>query len=705
MGTRYRLGVDVGGTFTDLVAIDEDGTMTIAKSPSTPADSSIGAVNAIEKAGLDLLDATIFVHGATVGANTIIENKGAKTAIITTRGFRDNLELRRGRRVQEDPTVMYDLQMDLPQDYVGGHSPLVSRKHRYEVTERMNYKGDVLTPLDEEELREIARRIGDTDVKAIAVCYLFSFLNPSHELRTAEILRELLPGVTVSLSSEILPIIREYERLSTTTLNAYIMPIMQMYIENLRRKLAARGFTRDFYIMQSSGGIMSSRLAGERPVYTIDSGPAGGVSASADLGKALGYPNVIAFDMGGTTTKLCVVLDGTPAVTTEFWADGKYFSGAPIMNMVEIGAGGGSLCWIDSIGSVHVGPESAGADPGPAMYGLGGTRPTITDALMVLGYLNPDYFLGGSMKVSREASVKAYDEHLACKLGISVAEAANGVYRIANANMTGAMRIVTIQRGHDPRDFSMVVSGGTGALHAVRLCQELHIPRVIVPPAAGVFSAVGLVTADAVYDVYRSYVVRSTNADPQTMQSIFDEMTGEALHQIVELGFRRGQIEVRRKVSMRYEGQAHEVTVDIPAPLASRALTKRGLAEIERLFHEKHKVLFGHSSPEAPCEFFTMSVSAVGPMKKAPMASIERAGENPDGAYKADRHAYFTEFGDYVPTPTYERSLLKAGNIIVGPAIIEQMDTTTVIPPEQVAEVDQYGNIVIDVTVPRERGA
>src|SRR4030042_630111 len=368
---KYRVGVDVGGTFTDLVSMDEEGRVKVVKTPSTPEDPSIGIESAIAKAGLDLKDVIFFSHGATIGINTVIQNRGVRTAIVTTKGFRDIIELRRGQRVIHNPTDMYNLQMDLPQDYVGGYSSLVERTFRFEVPERVDYQGNVLKKLDEDAVRRIGQEIRDKDVKEVSICYLFSFVNAAHEHRTKEILREMLPDISISVSSEILPIIREYERLSTTTINAYIMPLMQAYLVNLRNKLTAHGYRKDYYIMQSGGGIMSSKLAAVSPVYTIDSGPAAGVTAAAKLGTILGYPNVISFDMGGTTAKVCIIRNGKSEITTHFWFDGKYFIGAPVMDMVEIGAGGGSIVWLDSAGAVHVGRQSAGADPGPVCYRQG----------------------------------------------------------------------------------------------------------------------------------------------------------------------------------------------------------------------------------------------------------------------------------------------------------------------------------------------
>ena len=695
---KYRVGIDVGGTFTDFVSIDEEGRIKLAKSSSTPHDSSIGMVNTITKSGINMKDVTFLSHGSTVGANTVIENKGAKVAIITTKGFRDILELRRGQRVLGKPADMYNLQMDLPQDYVGGYDCLVKRPFRFEVPERMDYRGNVVKKLDEQAVRQIAQTLKTKDIKAIVICYLHSYANPKHEQRTAEIIREELPEVCLSVSSEILPIVREYERLSTATVNAYIMPIVQSYLQNLKEKLNSLGYKREYYLMQSSGGVMSAQVAGLRPVYTIDSGPAGGVTASALLGCRVGYPDVIAFDMGGTTAKVCVIRNGRPEVTSNFWVDGKYFIGAPVMDMVEIGAGGGSIVWIDSADVVHVGPQSAGADPGPVCYKSGGTEPTVTDADMVLGYINADYFLGGEMKVEVEAAKTAIKEKVADRLGIGLAEAANGIYRLVNANMISAMRIVTIQRGYDPRDFSLVVSGGTAAIHAVRMAQELHIPRVIVPPTPGVFSALGLVTADARYDVHRSYVSRTTAVDNARMQAIYDEMKDEAKSKIAELGLKEAEIKIKYEIDMRYAGQAHEVTFEIPPEIIKNKINDSAIRKLENMFHECHQSLFGHSSHDATIEFITISVSAIGTIEKGRTFEIEKGSSNPQQAFKKIRKVYFDDFKAYVDCPTYERALLQANNEIIGPAIVEQMDTTTVIPPKQRATVDTYGNIIIEVT-------
>jgi N-methylhydantoinase A len=694
---RYRVGVDVGGTFTDLVVIDDAGKVTVAKVPTTPEDQSIGAHDAIRKAGVDLAAVSFLSHGTTVGVNAVIENKGARVAVVTTKGFRDILELRRGQRVIENPDDMYNLQMDLPQDYVGGYDPLVKRPLRFEVSERLDFRGTVLVPLDEEAVRRIAVEIRDLEAEAVVICYLFSFMNPAHEQRTAEIIHEILPEVHLSVSSEILPIIREYERLSTATVNAYVMPIMRSYLGTLRARLGTGGFRKDFYLMQSSGGIMSSKIAAQRPVYTIDSGPAAGVTAAAYVGMSLGYPDVISFDMGGTTTKVCVVRGGAPEVTNRFWVGGRYFIGVPVMDMVEIGAGGGSIASIDRGQGVHVGPRSAGSVPGPVCYQKGGTEPTVTDADLVLGYINHGYYLGGDMTVDAEAAKAAIKGKIADPLGMGTAEAAHGIYRLVNANMIGATRVITVQRGHDPRDFSLVVSGGAAAIHAVRMAQELRIPRVIVPLNAGVLSAVGLITADARYDVHRSYVMRAFQADPPQIQAIFEDITSEATAKVGELGFSPEQIITRYEIDMRYLGQAHEVPVETSIELVG-AMDGDSLVKLTDLFHDKHLRLFGHASRESEVELMTLTVTALGPMAREDIREIDVGTVDPGAAWKGRRKVFFEEAGGYIDCDTYERSRLRANNVVTGPAIIEQMDTTTVVPPGETATVDKHGNLIVEIS-------
>lgn len=694
---KYKIGIDCGGTFTDLVAIDELGRVQIEKTSSTPEDPSVAIINALNKLGISLTDTDYFVHGSTVGINAVIQNRGAKTAVITTKGFRDILELRRGQRVLDKVEDMYNLQMDLPQDYVGGYSPLVERWARFEVEERVDYKGNVRIALNEDDVYRVAEKIKAKGFETVAICYYFAFVNPAHEQRTREILAEVLPGIPVSISSEILPIIREYERTSTTMINAYIMPIMQKYLTNLGGKLKAKGFGYDFFMMQSGGGIMSADLAAKRPVYTIDSGPAAGVTASSELGREIGSKNIIAFDMGGTTAKVCVINDNKPDVTNTFWVDGKHFIGAPVMDMAEIGAGGGSLAWLDKAGAVHVGPQSAGADPGPVCYNCGGLNPTVTDADLVLGYINKDYFLGGEMQVDDRMSRLAIKEKIADPLGLSVEEAAHGIYRMINANMLGAMRIVTVQRGHDPRDYHLMVSGGTAAIHAARMAQELRIPKVICPLIPGVFSAYGLITADAAYDVFRSYVTRSYNADRTLIRRIYGELKAGAIAKVREMGFAPESIISTYKIEVRYLGQSHEVGIVVPSDLVENDC-ELDIKAIEAIFHNRHKELFGYAQEQAVVEFITLGVTASSPNQNRRHFEIEQGDKDASAAFKCNRKVYFEEYKTYIPCRTFNRYLLKANNEILGPAIVEQKDTTIVIPPETWAWVDKYGNLIIEIT-------
>ncbi len=393
-----------------------------------------------------------------------------------------------------------------------------------------------------------------------------------------------------------------------------------------------------------------------------------------------------------------MIRGGRPEVTTSFWIDGKYFIGAPVMDMVEIGAGGGSMAWIDSAGAVHVGPQSAGADPGPVCYKRGGTEPTVTDADLVLGFINADYFLGGEMTVDVEASKAAIKEKIADRLGIDISDAAHGIYRLINANMLGAMRIVTVQRGYDPRDFSLLVSGGTAAVHAARMAQELRIPRVICPLSPGTFSAYGLITVDARNDMYRSYVSLTSKADSGIMQNIYDELKKEAAGEIEKLGFKGDEIQILYFIDIRYTGQAHEVVLELPQVMIEKGLDQDSLIRIEEMFHERHKALFGHASYESAVEFITLSVTAIGPIEKEDMYEIEEGSEDPGQAMKGIRQVFFEEFDGYGDCKTYDRYSLKANNVIQGPAIVEQMDTTIVIPPRQTARVDRFGNIIMDIT-------
>ena len=530
---KVRLGVDTGGTFTDAVIMDEEsGEYTIDKVPSTPTDPSVSfhqiTQQVLASAGRNPVDVSFLVHGTTVATNTIIEGKTARCGFLTTAGFRDMLEI--ARQIKPEP---FNIQFEKPR-------PLVPRHRSLEAAERMDYQGNVLEPLDEESVRTAARVFRAEQVEAVAICFLHSYINPRHEQRAAEILRGELPGLQLSLSSEVCPEFREYFRASTTVVNAAITPVVSTYLSRVEKKLAELGIRVPLAIMQSNGGIYTARIAREKPVHIVESGPAAGVIVAAHVGLLAGRPNVISLDIGGTTAKAGLIEDGVPKVTHEFEVGARAAgrrhnakaTGYPIrsgvIDLVEVGAGGGSSGWVDSGGALRVGPESAGADPGPACYGRGGRVPTLTDANLILGRINPDYFLGGRMKLSLGAAEKAVDEHLVRELRLSLTEAAMGMVEIANSNMMEALRLVSVQRGFDPREFALVAFGGAGPLHANAIARELAIPEVIIPLSPGVSSALGLLLADLRHDFVRTYIKPLSQVDLDFVNRAFAEFEASA---------------------------------------------------------------------------------------------------------------------------------------------------------------------------------
>ena len=529
MTSRYRLGIDIGGTFTDATLINENtGEIHVGKVPSTPEDPSVGFMNATDRMLREVAvspdEVEYVVHGTTVATNAIIEKKVAPTGFITTDGFRDLLEIQRQIR----PTL-YDLHFEKPR-------PLVPRYLCFGIPERLDAQGQVLTPLDENALVEAVEQLKRENVTAVAVCFLHSYINPNHEKRVGEILHEVFPDAIVSLSSEVAPEFREYFRASTTVINACIRPIVARYLRHIEDRLREKGITAALLVMQSSGGVFTFASASEKPVFMVESGPAAGVIAATYLGTALGHPDVISFDMGGTTAKAGLVQNGAPRVTKEYEVGTAAQSGVgasrgagypirtPVLDLVEIGAGGGSIAWVDSGGILRVGPQSAGADPGPVCYGKGGQEPTITDANLVLGRLNPSYFLGGEIELEVEAARKAVYEKCAQPLGMGIVETAHGIVEIANAAMTNALRLVSVQRGYDPRDFVLVAFGGAGPVHANRLAIEVQIPKTIIPMSPGTTSAMGLLVTDLKHDYSKTLIQRVDQADAEMVAKIYREL-------------------------------------------------------------------------------------------------------------------------------------------------------------------------------------
>lgn len=680
----YKIGVDVGGTFTDIVCMGDDGQVITGKTLSTHQEITNGIVTGLSQLkDVDFGQVSYISHATTVACNAVITNRGVKTAIITTKGFEDMLEMRRGQRVTHDPTKMYDVQIDLPQGYQGGYFALAERIHRYGAPERIGPDGAVIEPLDESALIGICDDIEKNGIESICVCYMNCFANPAHEQRTKEILLQRLPDISVSISYEILPVIREYSRLSTTVCNAYIKPLVKNYMTRLQNRINELGIDSTVYIMQSNGGIISAGMAGEYPVNILESGPSAGVIAVSKLGQQMGMDKVIAFDMGGTTAKACAIVNGVPEITKEFWVDEKYFVGVPIINLVEVGAGGGSIAWIDRGGALNVGPQSAGSEPGPVCYGRGGTQPTVTDSNLVLGYLNPDYFLGGEMKIDAESAKQVLKEAVCSQFGINAADAAMGVHNLSNVKMMSAIRVATLHRGHDPRDFILFATGGAGPAHACRMAQEMEIPMVVIPPNPGTYSAQGLLVADAQFDAFRSYMSTVDTVKAEVLGNIFNDLETTVRKPLLDLGFNDGEIIIRRILDMRYEGQAHEVSVELDGPVTCQ----EDIASIRRKFHKEHERLFGHSSPEEGIEIITLSVNGIGPRGQA-----DAAGEG-NGSRKAEpfstRSVYFEEYRGYTDCPIYRRDRLRQGDHFDGPAVVEEKHSATVVPPGCSVEIDK----------------
>ena len=683
----YRIGFDVGGTFTDFVLQSPSGELATAKRLTTypdPSEACLAGLDAlIAASGVAWGDVAQAVHGTTLGSNVVIEKKARGVGLLTTRGFRDVLIIGREKRYQ-----VYDLQIEKPR-------PLIPRRLIGEVTERILADGSVRTPLDEADARRAVRELVARGVTTLAICLLHAYLNPAHEKRLAALVAEEAPRVTVTLSHEVSPTFREYERTSTTVVNAYVMTAVREYLAGLGRALAARGYRGRLFVMQSSGGIATAEAMQRYPVRMIESGPAAGALMAAAYGELTGHRDLIAFDMGGTTAKLALVEKGRPSTTTAFElhrvanAPG---SGLPMniqaLDLVEIGAGGGSIARA-ALGVIAVGPESASSTPGPVCYGRGGAEPTVTDANLVLGYLNPDDFAGGSMRLDAAGAARALETKVARPLGLSLAEAAWGVHAIVNTNMELATRVVSIERGRDPRDLTLVAFGGSGPVHGCRLARALGIPRVILPAAAGVTAAIGLLAAEVRFDVARTYVRRLDAVDPARLSAMYEEMAAQALEVVRESAV-AGDVTVARGADARYVGQGYELSVPVPAGRLDAA----ALARVRAAFDEVYAARYGYASPAEPVEIVTWKLSAIGGSPRIALAKAAR-GAGP-AAPKARRRAYFPETGGFTETPVYDRYALGAGARLAGPAIVEERESTTVLPPGTAATVDEYANLLVE---------
>jgi N-methylhydantoinase A len=671
---RYRIAIDIGGTFVDALQFDRrTHTIRVEKAPTTPSDPSRGVIDAIEKLDTDLNQAEIFVHGTTLGLNAILERKGAATGIITNRGFRDIFEIGRG---DVPPAHMYDFRYEKP-------PALVKRRHRLGVPARVDVKGDVVEELDEAALVDAGRTLVDQHgIRSIAVCFLHSYKNANHEVRAAQILRETFPGVAVSISSDVTREYREYERTSTTVLDAYIRPIFEAYVDRLEQDLSERGFGGNFLIMRSSGGAMTARMAKISPIFTVLSGPAGGVVGASYLARALDKKQLVSVDFGGTSLDACVIEGGSPTVMHTA-SLGHYPVLMPIFDIRCIGAGGGSIGWLEE-GLLKVGPRSAGAVPGPIAYGKGGTEPTTTDAALALGYLDPARFLGGEMPLDYEAARCGIERALAAPLGIGAVAASAGMFDVMMARTVGAIREITVERGHDPREFSLLAFGGAGPLFAPLLAREMGIPETIVPASPAAFSAWGMLMSDLAADYSRTQVALLDETDLSELDRGFVELEERAAGSLRQQGIDDTSLRLERTIELRYLGQEH--ALEVPLERGTPA------AEIRRRFEALHEARYGHTTSD-PVQTVTLRVYGIGLVEKPELRPLQR--ETGAGARAGSRDAFCFARRQTVKFDLYRRERLQPGDRLDGPAIVDEGISTTVVHSDQSLSVDPYGHLVI----------
>ncbi|RSN11947.1 methylhydantoinase [Streptomyces sp. WAC 05977] len=685
--TGLRVGVDIGGTFTDLCVLDGTGVVAVGKVLTThdePARAvEEGLKRTLADAGLDAGDVEQFVHGTTLVTNALIERKGSRTALLATAGFRDVLEMRREHRYE-----LYDLLIELP-------APLVPRHLRFDVPERILADGTVHTGLDEEYVARLGRELDARGIDAVAICFLHAFTNPAHERRAAEVLREVAPRLRVALSSEVVPEIREFERMSTTVANVYVQDLTERYLRDLERRLHEAGVRPSPHIMLSNGGIATVDTAARYPIRILESGPAGGALAASAIGAAAGVDDLLAFDMGGTTAKLCLISDGAPLVTHEFEVDRKYRllpgSGlpvkVPVTDMIEIGVGGGSIARIDALGLLTVGPDSAGSEPGPVCYGRGGAEPTVTDADLVLGYLDPGYFLGGGMTLDLEGAREAIRSKIAGPLGVSVEEAAWGIHTSVNEDMANAARVHAVERGKDPAKLPMFTFGGAGPVHGVGVARALGAPEVVAPPAAGVLSAAGFLTAPLAFDFVRSARSAVLDLSWEQVDTRFAEMEAEGAELLEKSGVDGSDLTHRRIAEMRYSGQGYEIRVPV-----GRGSWPESLIDA---FTETYRTLYRRTGPDVAIEVLNWRVVSSGP---TPEVTLKLAGAEAEGdVRKGSRPAYFPGEGGFVDTAVFDRYRLKPGDRVDGPAIVEERESTVVVPPGARCVVGADASLVVTV--------
>jgi N-methylhydantoinase A len=691
----FRVGVDIGGTFTDIVFLNDRGELHTKKISSSVENYARAIVEGIEQVfrehGVGPNAVEEVLHATTVASNAILEHKGANTGLITTKGFRDVLELRRLRMPR-----LYDLHWEKPPD-------LVARYLRAEVDERLDERGNVLVPLDPAEVERVIDRLIAEGIGALAVCLLHSYVNPLHERQIAEIARRKAPELFVCISSDVLPEIKEYERTSTTVINAYVLPVVRQYCSRLRSDLDAIGIRAPLHIMQSNGGLTTAETAAERPVNIIESGPAAGVVGTQVLARKMDLAKVISFDMGGTTAKASIIENGEVTRSAEYsvgagiMIGSRLLTGAgyllkvPAIDLAEVGAGGGSHVWIDPGGSLQVGPSSAGANPGPACYGVGGTEPTITDANVILGYLNPEYLVGGALRIDARKSWEAFESKISRPLGLPVEQTAYGAHRIAASNMIRAIKAVSSERGRDVREYTLFAFGGNGPLFAAAVAEALQMHRIVIPPSPGVFSSFGLLYTEIEHHLSRTFwrVLRET--DPALIEAALDELKENALAALARQGFAADRARVGLAAGMRYKGQSFELTIPIP----QGSVTAQSMTELEEAFGREHEITYGHrAGPDEPVEIVNLQVIGQGLPDRPRVPNAIRIA--PETIIRpSQRRAYFGAEPGWVEVPVLGRADLAAGRI--GPCIVEEYDATCIVPAGGRATLDGFGNIVIDL--------
>ncbi|MXV64058.1 hydantoinase/oxoprolinase family protein [Natronorubrum sp. JWXQ-INN-674] len=669
-----RLAVDIGGTFVDAITFDRSTRdVTVEKASTTPDEPESGVLSSIEKVGATLEDTEAFVHGTTLGLNAVLEREGAATGIITNEGFEDVYEIGRTNVERES---MYDIRYQKPES-------IVARRRRVGVPGRLDANGEEVEPLDEDAIRDAAAQlVEEQDVDGIAICFLHSYRNPAHERAAARIVREAYPDVSVSISSDITREYREYERTSTAVMDAYIKPIFETYIDNLDSELTDEGFDAPFFVTRSGGGTLTADSATDAPVHTILSGPAGGLIGASNVGRETGRDDLITVDMGGTSLDACVIEDGTPAVKYDSRLEHQPLM-IPVYDIRTIGAGGGSIAWLDGE-LLKVGPQSAGADPGPVAYGHGGTEPTVTDAAVALGYIDPDDFLGGDMELDADGAKAAIDETLADPLDSSVTDVSRGVFDVTLANTVGAIREITIEKGLDPREFSMMAFGGAGPMFVPLLAREMGVEEVVVPKAPSVFSALGMLMADVVYDFARTNIEALTDLELSDLETTFDDLDAEALETLTDEGFEEDEIDLEHTLEMRYLGQEHTVEVD--------ANGIQTIDEVSDRFEDKHEDRYGHAMDDPP-EVVHQRVRAIGRNDKPPLEREDPVDGTPEPI--GSRDAYCFAVDERTAFDVYDRGDLRSGMSIDGPAVVREPTTTIVFHSDQTATVDEYGQLVI----------